>query len=187
MVDAEGRIAYATQDTMSVRYLTPGVQRASAHTVGHPHADIVEGSCRPVDKSLPGHWGALTRRNLPKDQARRSYLWYWQSNVVMGYRTLFAYFKEHENGVVSADRLREAMGLQVLHTKIGKCPGISMLNSDAVVQVKCGSFSYAEIPRLYDQILGVTGTLESLGDFERTVIEKEYAISGRSSRSPPLK
>ena len=44
------------------------------------------------------------------------------------------------------------------------------------LSIRCGSFSYAEIPKPYSQILGVTGTLDSLGDFEQSVIKKDYGI-----------
>ena len=79
-------------------------------------------------------------------------------NVVYRYRTLFAYFKERERGSVSEASLKAAMGLHI----------------------KCGNFSYAEIPHYYDRILGVTGTLESLGDFEKKVIASEYGIRGKT-------
>ena len=73
-----------------------------------------------------------------------------------GYKTLFAYFKERERGTVTEANLAAAMGLHV----------------------KCGNFSYAEIPRYYDQILGVNGTLESLGDFDFQWVRqgKYYAV-----------
>ena len=37
-------------------------------------------------------------------------------------------------------------------------------------------FSYAEIPKKFDLILGVTGTLDSLGAYEKKVIKNEYKI-----------
>ena len=80
------------------------------------------------------------------------------SNVVYRYRTLFAYFKERERGAVSEASLKAAMGLHV----------------------NCGNFSYAEIPHHYDRILGVTGTLESLGEFEKDVIVSDYGINGKT-------
>jgi hypothetical protein len=85
------------------------------------------------------------------------------SNVVCGYKTLFAYFKERERGAVTEERLRDAMGLHI----------------------KCGNFSYAEIPRYYHQILGVTGTLESLGEFEKDVVKSVYGIT-RKTLTPSI-
>ena len=80
------------------------------------------------------------------------------SNVVYRYKTLFAYFKECERGLVSEACLKAALGLHI----------------------SCGNFSYAEIPHCYDQILGVTGTLESLGEFEKNVIQSVYGIRDKT-------
>jgi len=38
-------------------------------------------------------------------------------------------------------------------------------------------FSYAEIPKKFDLILGVTGTLVSLGIYEMQVIKDDYNIN----------
>ena len=35
------------------------------------------------------------------------------------------------------------------------------------MQIQCGLFSYQETPKLYDKILGVTGTLRELGPIEK--------------------
>ena len=75
-------------------------------------------------------------------------------NVVYGYKTLFAYYYEHEKGRVSQRSLDE---------------NISMI-------INCGSFSYAEIPLQYKFIMGVTGTLETLSGPERSVIQNDYNI-----------
>jgi hypothetical protein len=44
------------------------------------------------------------------------------------------------------------------------------------VQVKCGYYSYAEIPKDFAMILGVTGTLKTLSDPEKDIVENEYKI-----------
>jgi hypothetical protein len=46
----------------------------------------------------------------------------------------------------------------------------------------CGQYSYAEIPKTYAQILGVTGTLnkDCLGKMENQIIEEEYKIRWRT-------
>ena len=69
-----------------------------------------------------------------------------------GYSTVFWHFKEQDN--------------------------IAPKSFDANVGfwIRCGNFSFAEIPRDYARILGVTGTLTSLGPFERNIIEDEYKI-----------
>jgi hypothetical protein len=86
------------------------------------------------------------------------------------YQTLFAYFKEVE-------RLPTNMNLKTqLASKLG-------------LDINCGSFSYAEIPKPagkkdeksvsgkeYTAILGVTGTLDCLGAFEENVVQVEYGI-----------
>jgi hypothetical protein len=43
-------------------------------------------------------------------------------------------------------------------------------NSNAVFQVNVGHFSFAEIPKQFDTILGVTGTLNSLTDFQKAAV-----------------
>lgn len=62
----------------------------------------------------------------------------YQFNANQGYLTQFAYLRELEDAQVTQKAVLENLGLLI----------------------KCGSFSYAEIPRKFDVILGVTGTLE---------------------------
>jgi hypothetical protein len=85
------------------------------------------------------------------------------SFVKCGYRTLFAYFNEVEKGTIDQ---------QVLDRELG-------------VTVYCGNFSYADIPNSYEQILGVTGTLSSLGEFEKYIIKNEYNIPESACTSAP--
>lgn len=74
-------------------------------------------------------------------------------NLNYGYKTLFAYFKEHELGNISKKKLESQISMTVF----------------------CGAFSYAEIPKLYYCLLGVTGTLKTLSNEERRVLE-HYGI-----------
>ncbi|CAF1341009.1 unnamed protein product [Rotaria sp. Silwood1] len=76
-------------------------------------------------------------------------------NIAYGYKTLFAYFYEHERGQISKKSLDE----------------------NIYVRIKCGSFSYAEIPLEFQYIMGVTGTLKTLSDPERKVIQSVYKIT----------
>lgn len=76
------------------------------------------------------------------------------SNIVFGYNTLFAYFKEHEDGHISKSSLDENIGLDIY----------------------CGQFSYAEIPHLFNVIMGVTGTLQTLSNPERNIMNNVYKI-----------
>jgi hypothetical protein len=39
------------------------------------------------------------------------------------------------------------------------------------IKLRCGNISYAEIPNNYKRILGVTGTLDSLNEFQSSVIK----------------
>ena len=72
-----------------------------------------------------------------------------------GYKTMFAWFKECDNGVVS----RGARDSQV------------------AITIDCGSFSYAEIPKQYQCVMGVSGTLKTLSQPERDLLFTEYSIS----------
>ena len=62
----------------------------------------------------------------------------YQFNAQQGYLTQFAYLREKEANKVSENAVKQNLGLLV----------------------KCGEFSYAETPKKFDIILGVTGTLE---------------------------
>mmetsp|Transcript_52111 Transcript_52111/g.118880 ORF Transcript_52111/g.118880 Transcript_52111/m.118880 type:complete len:467 (+) Transcript_52111:784-2184(+) len=76
------------------------------------------------------------------------------TNMRYGYMTVFAAFQERERGALSEDTLARALG----------------------VDVACGNFSYAEMSDGYDRILGVTGTLQSLGNQEKKVIRDRFRI-----------
>lgn len=84
-------------------------------------------------------------------------------DVVYGYKTLFAYYFEHEKGRISKESLEE----------------------NVTLEIKCGSFSYAEIPLQFEHIMGVTGTLRTLSDPEKRVIESVYKIK-KSTFSPSV-
>jgi hypothetical protein len=75
-------------------------------------------------------------------------------NTLYGYKTLFAYYSENEKHRISEASLQE----------------------NIFVQVKCGDFSYAEIPHQFDYIMGVTGTLKTLSKPEIDIIENIYDI-----------
>ncbi|CAF3383520.1 unnamed protein product [Rotaria socialis] len=75
-------------------------------------------------------------------------------NVVYGYKTLFAYYFEHEKGKISKTSLED----------------------NICIRIKCGGFSYAETPLQFQNIMGVTGTLETLSDQEKEVIKSVYKI-----------
>ncbi|KAL4456870.1 hypothetical protein ABPG74_014508 [Tetrahymena malaccensis] len=76
-------------------------------------------------------------------------------DVTYGYKTLFAYFYENNKGKISQKSLEE----------------------NCFIGIKCGSFSYAEIPLKFEYIVGVTGTLQTLTEPELNIIKKEYNIN----------
>ncbi|KAL7556250.1 hypothetical protein ACA910_003259 [Epithemia clementina (nom. ined.)] len=65
-----------------------------------------------------------------------------------GYRTVFAHIKEAENGNIAAKEAAKHIGMQV----------------------SCGRFSYANISP--SRVLGVSGTLEAMGNYEKDVLAK---------------
>jgi hypothetical protein len=71
-----------------------------------------------------------------------------------GYKTLFAYYHECENGKISKESLANYISMQV----------------------NCGRFSYAEIPHRFQAIMGVTGTLKTLSNAEKGIIQQDYQI-----------
>ena len=85
-----------------------------------------------------------------KDQDGISY------SISYGYKTLFAYFTESE----------------------GSAPNITETSLDRKIALllDCGSFSYAEIPKRYSCIMGVTGTLKTLSKAEKTLLADAYQI-----------
>jgi hypothetical protein len=75
-------------------------------------------------------------------------------DVVYGYKTMFAYYHENQQGKISDASLKENIS----------------------IGIKCGSFSYAEIPNCFQFIMGVTGTLHTLSKSERNIVEDVYKI-----------
>ena len=74
-------------------------------------------------------------------------------NVTYGYRTVFAYLKESDKGKLKQND--------------------NTLQKVLCMNVSCGQFSYANIKPA--RILGVSGTLEAMGEFERKALSK-YGI-----------
>ena len=79
-------------------------------------------------------------------------------DVVYGYKTMFAYFHEHDLNKISQSSLEE----------------------NIFIAIKCGSFSYAEIPECFQFIMGVTGTLKTLSKSERHIVEDVYNITKKT-------
>ena len=76
-------------------------------------------------------------------------------NSYHDYYTLYSYFLEHENGKISKESLDAQIGFNI----------------------SVGSFSFAEMPKdNFYAILGVTGTLRTLNETQKNLMEKEYEI-----------
>ncbi|CAL6025642.1 Helicase-related_protein [Hexamita inflata] len=76
------------------------------------------------------------------------------TKIFYGYKTLFAYYKEVEKQNISNEELQKRICLYF----------------------NCGSFSYAEIPKQYTYIIGVTGTLDTVSKPEIQLLTDEYNI-----------
>ena len=61
-------------------------------------------------------------------------------NMSFGYLTAFSYLKEVEKGSITNEQLELNIGLRV----------------------SCGNFSYAEIPKKFSAILGISGTVDTI-------------------------
>ncbi|CAF3975531.1 unnamed protein product [Rotaria sordida] len=79
-------------------------------------------------------------------------------NVVRGYDTVWAYYHENGKGNISQASLEENAG----------------------ILINCGTFSYAEMPHDFSYIGGVTGTLKTLAEVEKNILEEIYEIKKRT-------
>lgn len=75
-----------------------------------------------------------------------------------GYKTLFAHYKECAAKNISA----------------------SLLQSKIALYIDCGNFSYAEMPKQYRHIMGVSGTLKTLSKPEQRLLREVYSIRKRT-------
>jgi len=84
-----------------------------------------------------------------KDQDKISF------DISYGYKTMFAYYKANAERKISP----------------------ASLQSKIYLLIDCGAFSFAEIPKLYKYILGVSGTLETLSTPEKELLRSVYNIT----------
>jgi hypothetical protein len=98
----------------------------------------------------------------------------------------------YKNGVCYDDQI--SLGYLTLWTYLheqGLSPGSvdeAAVEAQFGLSIECGQFSYAEIPKGYDLILGVTGTLvpeapgkqHPLGSFERSIVRDDFKIKGQT-------
>ena len=73
-------------------------------------------------------------------------------NLSKGYLTAYAYIKEVENQNISEEQLLKNIGLRI----------------------SCGNFSYAEVPKMFNSILGISGTVETTSDAQKQIIYEDY-------------
>ena len=76
------------------------------------------------------------------------------SSVTFGYNTVWHYYLENEKGNITRESLVNNIG----------------------IMVNCGLFSYAEMPFNFAFISGVSGTLSSLANKEKTILKDTYNI-----------
>ena len=82
-----------------------------------------------------------------------------------------------EHGSVNFD-LKHGYNTMWWHfSKLNKEIDQDEFNRQVGIEVVASEFSYAELPKTYSCILGVTGTLKSLGTFERKIVQEEYCIT----------
>ncbi|ETN97739.1 hypothetical protein RFI_39787, partial [Reticulomyxa filosa] len=84
-------------------------------------------------------------------------------NVRYGYKTLFAYYYEHKQKKISDESFKNNISLSF----------------------RIGNFSYAEVPKTFCCIMGVSGTLNTLSEPEEKVIKGDYRVS-KYTYMPPL-
>ncbi|CAL6013558.1 Helicase-related_protein [Hexamita inflata] len=84
------------------------------------------------------------------------------TRIFYGYKTLFAYYQEVENPKKKGEN----------DVKVQQ----KALDERKCLYFSCGSFSYAEIPKNYQHIIGVTGTLDTVSKPEMKLLTDEYNI-----------
>ncbi|CAL6025608.1 Helicase-related_protein [Hexamita inflata] len=84
------------------------------------------------------------------------------TRIFYGYKTLFAYYQEVENPKKKGEN----------DAKVQQ----KALDERKCLYFSCGSFSYAEIPKNYQHIIGVTGTLDTVSKPEMKLLTDEYNI-----------
>ncbi|ETO30348.1 hypothetical protein RFI_06774, partial [Reticulomyxa filosa] len=76
-------------------------------------------------------------------------------NIRYGYKTLFAYYHENAQNKISAESLK----------------------NNIFLSFQIGNFSYANVPKSFYRIMGVSGTLKTLSKSEQEVVEQDYHVS----------
>ena len=77
----------------------------------------------------------------------------FSSAISFGYKTLFAYFYEFDKKNIT-----------------------EITSATNVINLALCEISYAELPKMYEHIFGVTGTLRDLPEIKKEIMKKEYKI-----------
>ena len=123
---------------------------------GYPEMldDIVQGmrqGLRTHPKGRDHDYDVQRGRIAYKEQDGMSF------KVSYGFKTVFAYMREHEEGNVTEEILYNDVRM-----------GMS---------IRCGEFSYAAIPNQFGSVMGVTGTLHTLSKPEKELLRDEYDLT----------
>ena len=76
-----------------------------------------------------------------------------------GYRTIFAYYHQYH-----------------INKKI---TDVNQLERQAMVNLAAAAFSYAKLPGYFKSILGVTGTLQSMSDGQKRILDEKFEVKKR--------
>lgn len=50
-------------------------------------------------------------------------------------------------------------------------------NKNTNITLIIGQFSYAELPKYFDNIMGVSGTVQAMSDFRKRIMREDYKIT----------
>ncbi|ETO06880.1 hypothetical protein RFI_30511 [Reticulomyxa filosa] len=122
--------------------------------------DILEGCCPLLDEAIKDMLNDVQKFESHGYQVSNDKIGYKEQdsicyNVRYGYKTLFAYYHEHEEKRISTESFK----------------------NNICLSFQIGNFSYAEVPKNFSYIMGVSGTLKTLSESEQKVIENDYNIS----------
>jgi hypothetical protein len=152
--------------------------------LGAAAADVAEESLEPEPEQADG--GEAGSPLLPHSEQPTGWRVAYQDQAVLSdkifvdYETMWLYF--YEQGLYNED---EGSMHGTLNPKA--IDGPMDVDHALGVRLKCGEFSFAEMGRApyYKHTLGVTGTLDCLGDFELGIIRDDYGIR-RMSLAPSI-
>eukprot|EP01084_Bolivina_argentea_P258927 436713_1 len=114
-----------------------------------------------IDEQVKCMLADINTFDSPKYVVRNDKIGYKEGDQIsytatVGYKTLFAYYYEH----------------YVHHNVISE----QSLNNMIAIYLKCGTLSYAEIPKRFNIIMGVTGTLRHLSKPELKTMDENYGL-----------